>query len=222
MTDWPALMLSLRLSATTTVVLLVAAQPLAAWLAFSSSAATRVLRTLIALPLVLPPTVLGYYMLHAASPASVAGSAWQAIMGRPLAFSFEGLVLATVLTNLPVMVLPAAAACSGVDKRLIDVARTLGRPWVVIYARVVLPLAWPGVLAGAAMTFAHCLGEFGVVLMIGGSIPGETRTASIAVYESVQVMDHAAAGRMSAILLAVAFAALLASTWPRSRWRMPA
>lgn len=222
MIDWPALSLSLRLATTTTLVLVVLAQPLAAWLAFFQSTATRLVRTLIALPLVLPPTVLGYYMLHVASPASMAGSLWQSILGKPLAFSFEGLVLATVVTNLPVMVLPAAAASSGVDRRLIDVARTLGRPWPVIYARVVLPLAWPGVLAGAAMTFAHCLGEFGVVLMIGGSIPGETRTASISVYESVQVMDHASAGRMSAILLAVAFAALLASTWPRSRWRIPA
>lgn len=222
MMDWPALLLSLRLSATTTIALLIVAQPLAAWLAFSSRTSTRFVRTLIALPLVLPPTVLGYYMLHVASPASVAGSAWLSVIGRPLAFSFEGLVFATTLTNLPVMVLPAAAACSGIDRRLIDVARTLGRPWPVVYLRVVLPLAWPGVLAGAAMTFAHCLGEFGVVLMIGGAIPGQTRTASISVYESVQVMDHAAAGRMSAILLGVAFAALLASTWPRSRWRLPA
>jgi molybdate transport system permease protein len=208
--DWPALSLSLQLAAWTVALLLplgiLAARALA-WSAFRGKA---LVEGLLALPLVLPPTVLGYYLLSGFGAGSPLGAWYQALVGRPLVFSFEGLVLASVVFNIPFAVQPMQRAFEAIAHEVRDAAACCGMsPWET-FRRVELPLAWPGVLSAAVLTFAHTLGEFGVVLMVGGSIPGETRTIAIAIYDRVQAFDTEAAGTMSAALLALSLAAMAA------------
>jgi molybdate transport system permease protein len=199
--DWQAIWLSVRLAVVTTAILLVLAVPLAAWLAFSRRRWTVVVEAVVALPLVLPPTVLGFYVLVALGTRSPVGRWWIEVTGSPLPFSFTGLVLASVLYSLPFAVQPLLAAFGGLDPRLLEASRVLGRHrWFTLW-RVVLPLSRAGVATAVVLTFAHTVGEFGVVLMVGGNIPGETRTVSISVYDSVQAFDYATAGRTSLALL---------------------
>jgi molybdate transport system permease protein len=207
--DWQAIWLSAELAACTTAVLLVLGLPLAHWLAHTRWRGRFLVEAVVALPIVLPPTVLGFYVLVALGPSSPVGAAWEQAFGRGLAFTFEGLLVASVLYSLPFAVQPFAAAFATLDRRLPEAAWCLGAGRLATFFRVSLPLAWPGVLTGIVLSFAHTLGEFGVVLMIGGNIPGETRTVSIAIYDEVQALDYAAAGRTSAVLLAFSFAVLL-------------
>jgi len=157
---------------------------------------------------VLPPTVLGFYLLTGLGPRSPLGRAFEAVAGHPFPFSFAGLLVASVLYSLPFAVQPFAGALAGVDRRLVEASHTLGVSRPATFFRVTLPLAWPGVLAGAVLTFAHTLGEFGVVLMVGGNVPGRTRTLSVAVFDHVEALEFAAAHRTAGLLLAVSFAVL--------------
>ncbi|MGE0455289.1 MAG: molybdate ABC transporter permease subunit [Vicinamibacteria bacterium] len=207
--DWQAIRLSLALASATTLALLAIGLPIAAWLAFSRFRLKFLVEAVVALPLVLPPTVLGFYMLVALGPRSPLGHWYEALTGRLLPFSFTGLLLASVLYSLPFAVQPFAAAFASVDRRLIEASYCLGASRLETFARVLLPLSLRGVLTGMVLSFAHTLGEFGVVLMVGGNVPGETRTASIAIYDQVQALDYAAAGETSLLLLAVSFLVLV-------------
>jgi molybdate transport system permease protein len=199
--DWAAVWLSLKLAACTTLVLLVLGLPLAYWLASSRWRFKFLVEAVVALPLVLPPTVLGFYVLIALGPNSPLGRGYEALTGRLLPFSFAGLLVASVLYSLPFAVRPFAV-------RLIEASWCLGVSRVGTFFRVVVPLSWAGVLAGVVMTFAHTLGEFGVVLMVGGNIPGQTRTVSISIYDEVQALNYDAANRTALLLLGCSFAAL--------------
>jgi molybdate transport system permease protein len=215
--DLQALRLSLVLAAATTASLLVIGLPLAAWLASTRWRFKVLVEAVVALPLVLPPTVLGFYLLVALGPRSPLGQAWIAAFGRPLAFSFEGLLVASILYGLPFAVQPFAASLSSVDRRLVEASYSLGASRLRTFLRVSLPLAGPGVLAGCILTFAHALGEFGVVLMVGGNIAGETRTLSISIFDSVEQLDYATAGQTALFLLAVSFAVLVVTYSLRRR-----
>ncbi len=199
--DWQAIALSVRLASATTAILLVIAVPLAAWLAYSRRRWTVIIEALVALPLVLPPTVLGFYLLVALGPRSPIGRQWEALTGTTLPFTFTGLLVASVLYSLPFAVQPLLAAFAGVDPRLREASHILGRGELATVWRVVLPLSRAGLATAAVLTFAHTIGEFGVVLMIGGNIPGQTRTVSVSIYDSVQSFDYAAAGATSLVLL---------------------
>jgi molybdate transport system permease protein len=189
----------------------------AAWLASSRWRWKPLVEAVVALPLVLPPTVLGFYLLVAMGPMSPFGRAWISTFGRPLAFSFEGLLLASIVYSLPFAVQPFAAALSAVDPRLVEASHTLGVSRLATFFRVSLPIAAPGVVAGAVLTFAHTLGEFGVVLMVGGNIRGETRTLSIAIFDAVEQLDYATASRTALFLLAVSFTVLVVTYSLRRR-----
>lgn len=206
--DLAALTLSAQLAALTTLVLLVLGLPLAWWLTTTRFRGKFLVEAIVALPLVLPPTVLGFYLLVGLGPRTAAGRAFEAIAGHPFPFSFTGLLVASVLYSLPFAVQPFAAALAGVDRRLIEASHTLGVSALGTFLRVSLPLAWPGVLAGAVLTFAHTLGEFGVVLMVGGNIPGRTRTLSVAIFDHVEALEYAAAQRTAGLLLFVSFVVL--------------
>lgn len=206
--DWSALTLSLKLAAWTVVLLLPMAVVLARVLAWRHFAGKGFVEALIALPLVLPPTVLGYYLLVTFGAGSLLGGAFEALAGRSLVFTFEGLLAASILFNLPFAVQPVQRAFEGVPKDLREAAWVSGLSRWQTFRRIELPLAWPGVLSALVLTFAHTLGEFGVVLMVGGNIPGETRTIAIAIYDRVQAFDDAAAAAMSALLLAFSFIAI--------------
>jgi molybdate transport system permease protein len=215
--DAAALRLSLSLAALTTLALLLLGLPLAHWLATTRWRGKVLVEAVVSLPLVLPPTVLGFYLLVGMGPRSPVGQAWIAAVGRPLAFHFEGLLVASVLYGLPFAVQPFAAALAGVDRRLVEASYSLGASRLRTFLRVSLPLAAPGVLAGAVLSFAHALGEFGVVLMVGGNVAGETRTLSIAIFDAVEQLDYPAAGRTSLFLLGVSFAALVVTYALRGR-----
>ena len=206
--DLSALTLSVRLASATTLILLVLGLPLASWLATSRWRARFLVEAVIALPLVLPPTVLGFYLLIGLGPRSHAGRAFEAIAGHPFPFSFTGLLLASVLYSLPFAVQPFTGALAGVDRRLVEASHTLGVSALGTFFKITLPLAWPGVLAGAVLTFAHTLGEFGVVLMIGGNIPGRTRTLSVAIFDHVEALEYGAANATAGLLLVFSFAVL--------------
>jgi molybdate transport system permease protein len=209
--DWEAIALSIRLALATTVILIVVAVPLAAWLTFTTRRWTVLIEAVVALPLVLPPTVLGYYVLVALGTRSPFGRWWLEQTGSTLAFTFTGLLIASVLYSLPFAVQPLLASFAGVDRRLLEASAVLGRGRTGTLARVILPLSRAGVATAAVLTFAHTVGEFGVVLMVGGNIPGETRTVSISVYDSVQAFDYATAGRTSAVLLVFSLVVLSAT-----------
>jgi molybdate transport system permease protein len=217
--DVTALWLSVRLAAATTLVLLVIGTPIAYWIAFSRWRWKFLVEAVVALPLVLPPTVLGFYILVALGPQSPIGTWLARIVGHRLPFSFEGLVVASVLYSLPFAVQPFSAAFASVDRRLLEASWCLGESSAVTFARVVAPLSLPGLVTGAVLSFAHTLGEFGVVLMVGGNIPGVTRTASIAIYDAVQALDYATAAQTAAVLLVASFVILvLTYAIQRSVW----
>jgi molybdate transport system permease protein len=196
--DWTAAWVTLKLAAATTAVLFVLGMPLAYWLATTRIRGRAIIEAVVALPLVLPPTVLGFYVLRA-----------QAVSGGGLAFTFTGILIGSILFNLPFAIRPFVAAFQAVDHRLVEASWCLGVLRFETFFRVVLPLAWPGILAGLVLTFAHTVGEFGLVLMVGGNIPGVTRTLSVAIYDDMQSLDYASAGRMALALLVFAFAVLL-------------
>jgi molybdate transport system permease protein len=199
--DWTAFALSLKLAAWTGAVLLPIGLGLARLLAFGIRRGKAVLEAVIALPLVLPPTVLGYYLLVSFGGASPLGQLWTRLFGHGLAFSFDGLLVASVLINLPFAVQPMQRAFEALPPDVREAAWVSGlTPWRTFW-RIELPLAWPGVLSAFVLTFAHTMGEFGVVLMVGGGIPGETKTAALAIYDRAQAFDTATAGAMSALLL---------------------
>jgi molybdate transport system permease protein len=209
--DWEAIAVSIRLALATTAILLVVAVPLAAWLTFTTRRWTVLIEAVVALPLVLPPTVLGYYVLVALGTRSPFGRWWLEQTGSTLAFTFTGLLIASVLYSLPFAVQPLLASFAGVDRRLLEASAVLGRGRAATLARVILPLSRAGLATAAVLTFAHTVGEFGVVLMVGGNIPGETRTVSISVYDSVQAFDYETAGRTSAVLLVFSLVVLSAT-----------
>jgi molybdate transport system permease protein len=206
--DWTAIALSVRLAAIVSAVLLVIGVPIAYWLTFSSWRWRFVVESIVALPLVLPPTVLGFYVLLALGSRSPIGRAWARWTGHGLAFTFEALVVASVIYSLPFAVQPVAASFAQIDRTLLEASATLGVGRLRTFLRVVLPLSIDGVLAGVVLTFAHTIGEFGVVLMVGGNLPGVTRTVSISIYDSVQAFDFAAANRTALLLLVFSFASL--------------
>ena len=204
------LALTARLALVSTAVLLLLGTPLAWWLSGVRSRWRAALEAVVALPLVLPPTVLGFYLLLALGPRGPVGAWWQELGGGPLVFSFTGLVIGSVLYSLPFVVQPLQAAFEGVRGRPLEVAATLGAgPWDR-FLTVVIPLARRGFLTAATLGFAHTVGEFGVVLMIGGNIPGRTRVASIAIYDQVESLRYAEAHRLSLILVGLSFALLVA------------
>lgn len=216
---WQSLGLTFELAAVTTVILLLAGLPLAHWLNTSRSRLCPVIETLVALPLVLPPTVLGFYLLITFSPNHPPGSWWVALTGHSLAFTFAGLVVGSVIYSLPFAVQPFQSALKSVPQEQLDASAAHGAtPWRV-WTRVHIPLAAHGIGAGLTLGFAHTLGEFGVVLMIGGSIPGVTKVASIALYDKVQNLDYPAAHRFAALLLGISFALILTATLLRRRQR---
>jgi len=206
--DWQAVWLSVRLATTTTVVLLVVGMPIAYWIARSRRPWRPLVEAVVALPLVLPPTVLGFYLLVAMGPNGPLGALWAGATGGRLAFSFEGLLVASVIYSLPFAVQPFSVAFAAVDRSLLETSWTLGRSGPATFLRIVVPLSAGGILTGMVLTFAHTLGEFGVVLMVGGNIPGETRTVSIAIYDRVQALDYAGAAATALPLLVVSFAVL--------------
>jgi molybdate transport system permease protein len=207
--DWNALALSLELGAATVVVLLPAAFLLARVLAFQRFRGSALAEAAVSLPLVLPPTVVGFYLLQAFGAHSPFGQAVASVIGHPLAFSFEGLVLASVLINVPFAVQPIQNALAAIPANVRDAARLSGMSAWQLVRRIELPLAWPGIATAFVLAFAHTLGEFGVVLMVGGSIPGETRTIAIAIYDRVQAFDERGAGVMALMLLCLSLAALV-------------
>ncbi|HWP62063.1 MAG TPA: molybdate ABC transporter permease subunit [Candidatus Binatia bacterium] len=209
--DWEAIGLSVRLAAATTLILVVLGLPFAWWLARTAVPWRPFVEALVALPLVLPPTVLGFYLLLALGPAGPLGVVWSALGGGRLVFSFEGLLVASVVYSLPFAVQPFAVAFAGLDRSLIETAWTLGRSRLATFVTVALPLARGGILTGVVLAFAHTLGEFGVVLMVGGNLPGETRTVSIAIYDRVQALDYAGASATALPLLVVSFLVLAAT-----------
>jgi molybdate transport system permease protein len=210
--DLEAIWLSLKLAALTTAILLFAGVPLAYWLAVTHWRLKFILESLVVLPLILPPTVLGFYILIALGPLSPIGRAYEAIAGKSLAFSFEGLLLASILYSLPFAVRPFTAAFAAVDQRLMEVSWCLGESRLRTFFRVTVPLSWAGILTGAILSFAHTLGEFGVVLMVGGNIPGVTRTVSISIYDEVQAVNYSNAAMTSLVLLGSSFLALSVTT----------
>jgi molybdate transport system permease protein len=211
--DTQALWLTLRLALSTTAVLLVIALPLAWWICSGAGVGRAVVQAVVALPLVLPPTVLGFYLLVALGPLTAPGRMIIRVLGHPLAFSFEGLVVGSVLYSLPFAVQPLMAGFRGIDPALLEVAATLGAsPWRA-FRTITLPLAKPSLVAAAVLTFTHTVGEFGVVLMLGGNIPGATRTLSIALFDQVQNFNYAAANRTAGILLAFSLVTLIVVYW---------
>lgn len=209
---WQSLWLTLRLAAITTLVLGLLGLPLAHWLNTTRRRFAPFLETLVALPIVLPPTVIGFYLLVAFSPGHPPGSWWRDTFGSSLAFSFTGLVIASVFYSLPFAVQPFQAALRGVPREMLDAGAACGATPLRVFWRVHVPLAWRGIAAGLTLGFAHTLGEFGVVLMIGGSIPGVTKVASIALYDEVQALNYPQAHAFAAVLLVLSFGLLLAVT----------
>ncbi|MCB1665266.1 MAG: molybdate ABC transporter permease subunit [Pseudomonadales bacterium] len=215
--DWSALQLSLELSLWTMLILL----PLGIWLgrllAWRAFPGKSVVEALLTLPLVLPPTVLGFYLLMALGNRSPIGQAYETLFGQQLTFSFSGLLIASLIFNLPFAIQPMQRAFEAIPQEVREAARCCGlSPWRILH-RIELPLAWPGILSALVLTFAHTLGEFGVVLMVGGSIPGETRTIAIAIYDRVQAFDNHAAAVMSAVLLLISLVAISLSYFAGTR-----
>ena len=207
--DTEALSLTLRLAVVTTVLLLLISLPLAGWIALGQSRLRFVAEALVALPLVLPPTVLGFYLLVGLGPFTALGRAITRLLGHTLAFSFTGLVVGSILYSLPFAVQPVVAGLRSVDAGLLEAAAVLGASPLRAFARIGLPLAAPSVLTAAVLTLTHTVGEFGIVLMLGGNIPGRTRTLSIAIYDLVENGDFSRANQLALLLLMASAAALL-------------
>jgi len=223
--DWQAIWLSVRLAVSTTLVLLGLGLPLAYWITFSRRPWKFLVEAVVSLPLVLPPTVLGFYVLLAIGPRSPVGALYGRMTGGMLPFSFQGLLVASVLYSLPFTVQPVAAGFAAVDRKLLEASWCLGVSRLTTFRRVLVPLALPGIATGAILSFAHTMGEFGVVLMVGGNIAGATRTVSISIYDQVQSLNYAAAAETSLFLLCFSFIVLAVtyalqrriwSVWPLS------
>jgi molybdate transport system permease protein len=208
--DWQALVLSLRLATVTTAILLAIAIPLSALLVLGRARWLQALEVLAALPLVLPPTVLGFFLLIMLGPRTAFGRGILSLLGHPLAFSFSGLVVGSVIYSLPFAVQPIVAGFASVETSYVDAARLLGAGPVRLVYSLLVPLARRSIIAAVVLSFLHTVGEFGVVLMLGGDIPGATRTLSIVLYNQVENFDYSAANRTAAILLGLSIAALVA------------
>ena len=206
--DWQAFWLTLQLAIKVSAALLVLGLPIAYWIAFSRRRWKFLVEAVVALPIVLPPTVLGFYVLVALGPRSPLGRWWIALTGHTLAFTFGGLVIGSILYSLPFAVQPFAASFTGVDRKLIAASATLGASPLRSFFSITIPLSIPGLITGAALSFAHTMGEFGVVLMVGGNIPGVTRTVSIDIFDRVQSSDYATANETALLLLVFSFAIL--------------
>lgn len=209
MIDWTPLFLTFRLALVTTLLLLVISIPLAYWLAHTKSKFKPIIETLVSMPLVLPPTVLGFYLLVAFSPSNAFGGWLNDSLGIQLIFSFKGLVLASIIYSLPFMVHPIQAGFSNLSSTITESSYLLGKSKTTTLFKVLLPNIKPSLLTGIVLSFAHTIGEFGVVLMIGGNMPGKTKVASIAIYDEVESLNYAAANTYSLILFAITFSILL-------------
>jgi molybdate transport system permease protein len=219
--NWEAILLTLKLATLVAAILLALGIPMAYWLTFSQFRAKFLVEAVVALPLVLPPTVLGFYVLVGIGSQSPIGRWFENWLGHSFAFSFEGLLFASVLYSLPFAVQPFAAAFSSVDPRLMAMSSVLGASRLRTFFRIVAPLSLPGIVTGVVLSFAHTVGEFGVVLMVGGNIPGVTRTISVDIYDKVQELNYAAANQTSLALLGFSFAVLsLVYATNRKVWRM--
>jgi len=203
-----SLLLSIRLAACVSAILFAVGLPLAYWLAYSRWRGKFLVESVVALPLVLPPTVLGFYVLVAMGTRGPLGTFWQATFGHGLAFTFTGLVFASVLYSLPFAVQPLVASFQSIDRKLLDASAVLGAGALRTFRRVILPMSIPGVVTALVLSFAHTLGEFGVVLMVGGNLAGSTRTISIDIYDRVQSLEYAEANRMALVLLVFSFVVL--------------
>lgn len=212
------LWLSIQLAAVTTSALLILGTPLAWWLARTQSPVKTVIEATVALPLVLPPTVIGFYLLILLGPYGALGKAWVSLTGESLTFSFSGLVVASIIYSLPFAVQPLQYAFESLGRRNLEAAWTLGASPLDAFFSVVMPQSTRGYLNAAVMSFAHTLGEFGIVLMVGGNIPGETRVISIAIYDHVESLNYASAHRLSVILLVFAFLALFSLFVVNRKW----
>ena len=217
--DFSPLILSLKLAFWTTLILLIISVPLGYFIAYSKKKIFSLIELLSALPLVIPPTVLGFYFLLFFSKEGTIGKLWYKIFGKQLVFSFEGIVLASVIYSLPMMIFPIVSGYRSVPKNLIEASLTLGKSHIETLFKVVLPNMKASIFSGIALTFAHTLGEFGVVLMVGGNIPGETRVVSIAIYDAVEAIDYKTAHFYSSILLFVSFLTLLIFYRLNKRWK---
>jgi molybdate transport system permease protein len=216
--DLQPLLLTFRLAAITTAILLLIGIPLAYWIAHTRIRLKPVVETLVSMPLVLPPSVLGFYLLLAFSPQNAFGQWLEQWFHIRLVFSFEGLVIGSVIFSLPFMVQPIQAGFQNLPASLLEASRTLGKPDIVTLFRVLLPNIRPALLSGAVLSFAHTVGEFGVILMIGGNIPGVTKVASIAIYDEVESLNYAAANFYAFVLFAVTFAILLTVYVVNKKW----
>jgi len=208
--NWTAIGLTFKLATLTALILVVVGLPIAYWLSFSQRRWKFLVESVVALPLVLPPTVLGFYILVAIGPHSPFGRLYTNLVGHPLPFTFEGLLFASILYSLPFAVQPFATAFDQVDRRLIEASWTLGVSRVKTFFKLIIPLSVAGVVTGLVLSFAHTLGEFGVVLMVGGNIEGETRTVSIDIYDEVQALNYVGAAKTALFLLAISYSVLLA------------
>jgi molybdate transport system permease protein len=206
--DWQAFWLTIRLAVLVAAILVILGMPIAYWITFSRWRWKFLAEAVVALPIVIPPTVLGFYVLVALGPRSPFGRWWESLTGHTLAFTFEGLVIGSILYSLPFAVQPFAASFAAVDQQLLNASGTLGVSRLGTFFRVVLPLSTPGLVTGIALSFAHTMGEFGVVLMVGGNIPGVTRTVSIDIYDQVQASNYASANQTALVLVAIAFVVL--------------
>ena len=214
--NWTAIVTSLQLAFVTTLVLMLIGTPLAYWLAFTKRRWSFVVESVVALPLILPPTVLGFYVLVALGPRSPIGRAYEQVFGSTLPFTFKGLVIASTLYSLPFAVQPVVAAFTSVNRRLIEASWTLGVSRWGTFRRVIVPQSIAGLVTGAVLSFAHTIGEFGVVLMVGGNIEGQTRTVSIAIYDSVQALNYSEANATALLLLVFSFI-ILATVYSLNR-----
>jgi molybdate transport system permease protein len=215
--DWTALSLSMRLATWTVAILLPVSVLMGRFLAYRQFRGKGVVEALVMLPLVLPPTVFGFYLLVAFGRNSPVGAFWQDMFGQPLVFSFEGLVIASVIFNLPFAIQPAQRGFEAIPVEVREAAQCCGMSPLASLWKVELPLAWPGLLTAMVLTFAHTLGEFGIVLMVGGSIPGETKTIAIAIYDRVQGFDDRGAATMSAVLVAISLFTITLTYWLSAR-----
>lgn len=222
--NWTTIWVTCKLASLTSIVLLIIGLPIAYWLTYSKWRWKFLVESLVALPLVLPPTVLGFYILVAIGPHSPIGRFYTDLVGHPLPFSFQGLLFASILYSLPFAVQPFASAFEQVDRKLIEASWTLGLSKPMTFFKLIMPLSTAGLITGVVLSFAHTLGEFGVVLMVGGNIEGLTRTVSIEIYDEVQALNYVAAAKTSALLLLVSYAVLLLvyavnrrvwSVWPQ-------
>jgi len=206
--DWQAFWLTIRLAVLVSGILVLIGVPIAYWITYSCWRWKFLAEALVALPIVIPPTVLGFYVLLALGPRSPIGRWWQLLTGHTLAFTFEGLLIGSILYSLPFAVQPFAASFASVDPKLMNAAATLGASKFRTFTTVALPLSISGLVTGVALSFAHTMGEFGVVLMVDGNIPGVTRTVSIDIYDQVQASNYSAANQTALLLIVLAFLVL--------------